>query len=148
MSKKQMGFTLIEIVMVLVLLGILSAIAVPKYFDLRDKAEQKTAQATLAEIQARLNGAFADSLLKGASCKNTGTDGNTAGARSTALAEIKDFSSDAFTVSGIPTADAGGLVTITLTSKTSGTKYEYVEGKQSETSWIPQLAIPKCSGDK
>ena len=29
MSKKQMGFTLIEIVMVLVLLGILSAVAVP-----------------------------------------------------------------------------------------------------------------------
>ena len=148
MSKKQMGFTLIEIVMVLVLLGILSAIAVPKYFDLRDKAEQKTAQATLAEIQARLNGAFADSLLKGASCKNTGAEGKTPGARSTALAENKDFSSDAFTVAGIPTADAGGLVTVTLTSKTSGTEYKYVENKQSETSWIPQLAIPECSGDK
>ena len=30
----QKGFTLIEIVMVLVLLGILAAVAVPKYFDL------------------------------------------------------------------------------------------------------------------
>lgn len=63
MSKKQMGFTLIEIVMVLVLLGILSAVAVPKYFDLRDKAEEKAVAALAAEVQARLNGSFANELL-------------------------------------------------------------------------------------
>lgn len=65
MSKKQMGFTLIEIVMVLVLLGILSAVAVPKYFDLRDQAAQKTAEAAVAEIQARVNAVFAKELLNG-----------------------------------------------------------------------------------
>lgn len=73
MSKKQMGFTLIEIVMVLVLLGILSAVAVPKYFDLRDKAEEKAAAAIAAEVQARLNGGFANALLAGVTTKNEGT---------------------------------------------------------------------------
>ena len=73
MSKKQMGFTLIEIVMVLVLLGILSAVAVPKYFDLRDKAEEKAAAAIAAEVQARLNGGFANALLAGVT---TGSEGN------------------------------------------------------------------------
>ena len=68
MSKKQMGFTLIEIVMVLVLLGILSAIAVPKYFDLRAQAEQKAMAATVAEYQARLNAGFANSLLHDNDC--------------------------------------------------------------------------------
>jgi len=37
MHKK--GFTLIELVMVIVITGILSAVAVPKYFDLQDKAK-------------------------------------------------------------------------------------------------------------
>lgn len=68
MSKKQMGFTLIEIVMVLVLLGILSAVAVPKYFDLRDKAEENAMAAIAAEYQSRLNAAFAGSLLDGNDC--------------------------------------------------------------------------------
>jgi len=38
LMNKQ-GFTLIELVMVIVITGILSAIAVPKYFDLQDKAK-------------------------------------------------------------------------------------------------------------
>ena len=68
MSKKQMGFTLIEIVMVLVLLGILSAVAVPKYFDLREQAELNAAKATVAEFQSRLNARFASALLQGKDC--------------------------------------------------------------------------------
>lgn len=63
MSKKQMGFTLIEIVMVLVLLGILAAVAVPKYFDLRSQAEEKAMAAVAAEAQAQINGVFAKTIL-------------------------------------------------------------------------------------
>lgn len=63
MSKKQMGFTLIEIVMVLVLLGILSAVAVPKYFDLREQAEQRALDATAAELQSRIMAHFAQNLM-------------------------------------------------------------------------------------
>lgn len=44
MRSKTFGFTLIEIVMVLVLLGILSAVAVPKYFDLQEEAQAKACQ--------------------------------------------------------------------------------------------------------
>lgn len=66
MNKR--GFTLIEIVMVLVLLGILAAVAVPKYFDLKSKAEEQTAKAVVAECQSRINGKFAEAILQGESC--------------------------------------------------------------------------------
>ncbi|MFR8958736.1 MAG: type IV pilin protein, partial [Sutterella wadsworthensis] len=44
MNNSKRGFTLIEIVMVLVLLGILAAVAIPKYYDLKTKAEEQTAK--------------------------------------------------------------------------------------------------------
>ena len=40
---KQLGFTMIELVVVMVLLGILAAVAVPKFVDLSGQAEQSAA---------------------------------------------------------------------------------------------------------
>jgi prepilin-type N-terminal cleavage/methylation domain-containing protein len=44
--RDQRGFTLIEIIMVIVLLGIIAAIAIPKYIDLREEAADATASGT------------------------------------------------------------------------------------------------------
>ena len=63
--RNEEGFTLIEIIAVLVILGILAAVAVPKYFDLQTKAREKAIYTAVSEIKVRINQHFASRLLKG-----------------------------------------------------------------------------------
>ena len=50
--RVQAGFTLIELVMVIVILGILSAVAIPKFVDLRGDAQTAATQATAGAISS------------------------------------------------------------------------------------------------
>ena len=50
--KKQSGFTLIELVIVIIILGILAATAVPKFVDLEGDAQGSALQGLKAAIEA------------------------------------------------------------------------------------------------
>jgi prepilin-type N-terminal cleavage/methylation domain-containing protein len=63
--KNEEGFTLIEIIAVLVIMGILAAVAVPKFFDLQTKAREKAVYTAVSEIKVRVNQHFANQLLNG-----------------------------------------------------------------------------------
>jgi prepilin-type N-terminal cleavage/methylation domain-containing protein len=53
LRKNQKGFTLIEIIAVLVILGILAAVAIPKYIDMREDAVKKAVVSVKTELNAR-----------------------------------------------------------------------------------------------
>lgn len=63
--SNQKGFTLIEIIAVLVILGILAAVAIPRFMDLTSVASDKAAMQAVAEGKSRLSNQFARALLSG-----------------------------------------------------------------------------------
>lgn len=63
--RDQRGFTLIEIIMVIVLLGIIAAIAIPKYVDLKSEAANATADGVVGAIIASGAIGYADRVVNG-----------------------------------------------------------------------------------
>ena len=52
--RDSRGFTLVELIGVMVILGILTAMAIPYYFNMQDEAKGRAAQSALAEAQSRV----------------------------------------------------------------------------------------------
>lgn len=125
------GFTLIEIVLVLVLIGILSSMAVPKYFDFQRQAEARAATSAIDEAQTRILSTFAEKLLSGVTCAQ-------------AAEAVSDVKTVADSVSGSGGVFGGWRINapaiteqgtaVTVTSLSSGNVYEN----------IGKLILPSC----
>ena len=61
--KNQKGFTLIELIMVTIILGILAAVAIPRYASTVDKAEAAAEDAVISSIQAGLETYAVEQLM-------------------------------------------------------------------------------------
>jgi MSHA pilin protein MshA len=50
--RNERGFTLIELVMIIVILGVLAAVAIPKFINLRDDADRANAKSVVGALNS------------------------------------------------------------------------------------------------
>ncbi|AMQ44726.1 prepilin-type N-terminal cleavage/methylation domain-containing protein [Aeromonas sp. HMWF036] len=63
--KKQAGFTLIELVIVIIILGILAVTAAPKFLNLQDDARYSAAQGVQAALQSSSQMIYSKAAIAG-----------------------------------------------------------------------------------
>lgn len=119
MKQTNGGFTLIELVVVIVILGILAAVAVPKFFDLSGEADQAAVSGVAGALASASSINFAAKRAGSASAVNINTA--TVCDNTTLNAIMQGGIPSGYTVSGSGSCAASTTESVTCTV-TKGTK--------------------------
>lgn len=145
--NKQSGFTLIELVIVIIILGILSATAIPKFLDLQGDARASA----MNGVKSALEGAATITYSKAAIAGVENTEASSVDdvttyfgyPDATDLEDAAELSTDDWTISSSNAGSVNGVAYITAVDQTSGAtstcKVTYTNAQNSASR--PTIAV-------
>jgi type IV pilus assembly protein PilA len=132
-AGNEEGFTLVELLVVMLIIGILAAIAIPSFFAQRDKARDADAKSQARTAQTAIE-TYA-----------TENDGDYAGATPAILDGIESTLDVANLTVDVP-GDAGALYTVTSAQPDTGNTFSVTRETDGDTALTCTGSGGGCSG--
>lgn len=125
--QRQKGFTLIELMIVVAIIGVLSAVAIPQYKNYVEKAEIGVGLSNIAAIKINIEEYIS---TEGEFPATTAGDANTF----SRLGTIESFNNGTLKLTKTTSTDGTMLFTFNSDSKVSGTKLQLSRGTDGQWS--------------
>ncbi|MEZ7863114.1 MAG: prepilin-type N-terminal cleavage/methylation domain-containing protein [Aeromonadaceae bacterium] len=144
--KRSAGFTLIELVIVIIILGILAVTAAPKFLNLQGDAREATLKGMKAAMESSASIVYSKAVIKGQETASSAVDTNGIKtifgyptATSAGIGSALDFSTADWSVSS-----ADKTYTMTPSGAPSSCTVTYTEAESGKRPVVTAVDASKC----